>query len=77
MRLCGLRAVLAATPEAERWVLHDPRAWLGNAFHRLMEAMRRGAAPADTETIWNSAVTEAVAAALNHALDRRFAAPER
>jgi hypothetical protein len=77
MRLCRLRAALAATPEADRWVLHDPRAWLGNAFHRLMEAMRRGATSADTEVIWNVAIKEAVAAALNHPLDRRYAAPER
>ena len=75
MRLCGLRAVLAATPAADRWVLHDPRTWLGLAFHRLMETMRRG--PADTESIWNAAIAEAVTAALNHPLDRRFAAPER
>ncbi len=77
MRLCGLRAVLAATPAADRWVLHDPRAWLGSAFHRLMEVTRRGATPAHTESIWNAAIAEAVAAALNHPLDRRFAAPER
>lgn len=77
MRLCGLRAALAATPEADRWVLHDPRAWLGGAFHRLMEAMRRGATSADAEAIWNAAIAEAAAAALNHPLDRRFSAPER
>jgi PD-(D/E)XK nuclease superfamily len=77
MRLCRLRAALAATPEADRWVLHDPRAWLGNAFHGLMEAMRRGAAPPDSEAIWNAAIKDAVAAALNHPLDRRFAVPER
>jgi hypothetical protein len=77
MRLCGLRAALAATPVADRWVLHDPRAWLGNAFHRLMEAMRRRATPADPEAVWNAAITEAVASALNHPLDRRFTEPER
>src|SRR5262245_39085181 len=77
MRLCRLRAAFAATPEADRWVLHDPRAWLGKAFHRLMESRHRGAAPADGEPKWNVAIKEAVAAAANHPLDRRFAAPER
>jgi hypothetical protein len=77
MRLCLLRGVLAAAHEADCWVLHDPRAWLGSAFHCLMEAMRPGASPADAETIWNAAIRDAVAAALNHPLDRRFAAPER
>jgi hypothetical protein len=77
MRLCGLRAALAAASTADHWVLHDPRAWLGTAFHRLMEAMRRGATPADAETIWNAAIAETVETALKHPLDRRFAAPER
>jgi hypothetical protein len=77
MRLCALRAALAATPDANSWVLHDPRAWLGTAFHKLMEAMRSGATPADSERIWNAAIAEAVAAARDHALDRRYLAPER
>lgn len=77
MRLCALRAALAATPAADHWVIHDPRAWLGNAFHRLMEAMRRGATSVGIETIWKAAIAEAVAAALDHPLDRRFAAAER
>jgi PD-(D/E)XK nuclease superfamily len=72
-----LRAALAAAPAADCWVLHDPRAWLGSAFHRLMEAIRRGAAPADRETIWNAVIAEAAAAAINHRFDRRFATPER
>jgi hypothetical protein len=77
MRLCGLRAALAATPAADGWVPHDPRAWLGIAFHRLMEAMRRGAAPGEAEAIWSASIAESVAAAANHPLNRRFAAPER
>jgi hypothetical protein len=77
MRLCALRAALAATPDANNWVLHEPRAWLGTAFHKLIEAMRSGATTADSERIWNAAIAEAVAAARGHALDRRYLAPER
>jgi hypothetical protein len=77
MRLCRLRAALAAMPEADRWVLHDPRAWLGSAFHRLMEAMRRGAVQAEAQPIWNAAIAETAAAVLRHPLDRRFTVPER
>ncbi len=78
MRLCGLRAVLASTLEADRWVLHDPRAWLGTAFHRVMEAAgRNGAAAADAEAVWNAAIANAVAAATSHPLDSRFSIPER
>jgi hypothetical protein len=36
MRLCSLRAALSVNHEADNWVLHSPRAWLGTAFHRLM-----------------------------------------
>ena len=36
MRLCRLRAALSINREADNWVLHSPRAWLGTAFHRLM-----------------------------------------
>jgi hypothetical protein len=77
MRLCSLRATLAATPAPDRWVLHDPRAWLGSAFHRVVEAINRGVAPADAEAVWNAAVAETVARAASHPFDRRFAAPER
>ncbi len=77
MRLCGLRAALAATPQTHRWVLHDPRTWLGTAFHRVMEAMRTGGTPEDAEAVWNTAIAQATAAASRHPLDARFAAPER
>jgi hypothetical protein len=77
MRLCGLRGALAFSHEADRWVLHDPRAWLGIAFHRVMAAIRPGATPANAETVWNAAIDQAALAASLHPLDSRFAAPER
>jgi hypothetical protein len=77
MRLCRLRGALAATREADRWVLHDPRGWLGIAFHRVMKAIRPGATPADAELVWNTAVAQAAATASLHPLDSRFAIPER
>jgi hypothetical protein len=77
MRLCRLRGALAATHEADRWVLHDPRAWLGIAFHRVMKAVRPDATPADAELVWNTAIAQAAAAASLHPLDSRFAIPDR
>jgi hypothetical protein len=77
MRLCGLRAALASTPQADRWVLHDPRAWLGIAFHRVMEATRPGASSTNAELVWNTAVAQAAATASLRPLDSRFATPER
>ncbi len=75
MRLCGLRGALAASRNADLWVLHDPRAWLGTAFHKVMEWP--DATAVDAEAVWAAAIDEAVAAAARHPLDARFAAPER
>ena len=51
MRLCRLRGVFASKHAAEAWVwvwvLHDPRGWLGTAFHRVMQASARPGASAD------------------------------
>ena len=75
MRLCRLRAVLSTCREAENWVLHSPRAWLGTAFHRLMAG-----APVDSTeaaALWDTAIKEIRTVASRHALDSRFSNPER
>lgn len=76
MRLCGLRSLLASTPRAQDWVLHDPRAWLGTAFHLVMSAARNPGVPDPLESVWNNAVDKLASLAALHPLDRRFAAPE-
>jgi hypothetical protein len=78
MRLCSLRGAFASSREVDRWILHDPRIWLGTAFHKVMEASRSSSATAaNPEEAWAEAVREAAAAAAHHRLDARFAAPER
>ena len=77
MRICGLRASLAANPAADPWVLHDPRAWLGTAFHRVMKAAQAGASRVDVESAWNAAIAQAVTTASLHPLDARFSQSER
>jgi hypothetical protein len=75
MRLCRLRAALSINPQADNWVLHSPRAWLGAAFHRLMAGP-----PADSSEaaiLWDTAIMEIRTAASRHRLDSRFANPER
>ena len=75
MRLCRLRGVFASKHAAEAWVLHDPRGWLGTAFHRVMQASARpGASADDAEMAWRSSVADA---ATKHSLDFRFGAAER
>lgn len=78
MRLCALRGAFAASPAAASLVLHDPRAWLGTAFHKVMEAAARpGTTEAAAERAWAAAIAEAVTAAASHPLDARYAAPDR
>lgn len=78
MRLCRLRGVLAATPAAQEWVLHNPRMWLGRAFHQVMlAAAQPGASACEAEMAWRSAVADAAQAAAEHPLDFRFRCPER
>ena len=75
MRVCKLWAALSSCREAENWVLHSPRAWLGSAFHRVMEK-----APSDrseVEDLWDAAIREILVSASNHHLDSRFANTER
>src|SRR3546814_20818062 len=75
MRLCSLRAALGTNREADNWVLHSPRAWLGTAFHQLMAE-----APADSSeaaSLWDSAIAEILAESSRHRQDARFANPER
>ena len=78
MRLCKLRGVFASKHAAEAWVLHDPRGWLGTAFHRVMQASARpGASADDAEMAWRSSVADAAGAAAKHPLDFRFGPAER
>lgn len=78
MRLCSLRGAFASSRAIDRWILHDPRTWLGTAFHKVMEAARRSDATTVTlEEAWATAVGQAAAASVHHLLDARFAVPER
>lgn len=59
-------------------MLHDPRAWLGTAFHKVMEAaVQPGATATVLEQVWTAAVAEAATAARSHPLDARYATPDR
>src|SRR5688572_13598791 len=78
MRLCSLRGAFASSRAIDSWSLHDPRAWLGTAFHKVMEAARwPDATTATLAEAWAAAVDQAAKAAAQHRLDLRFAVPER
>ncbi|HEV2618776.1 MAG TPA: PD-(D/E)XK nuclease family protein [Acidobacteriaceae bacterium] len=75
MRLCALRAALSVNRDADGWVLHSPRAWLGTAFHRLIAA--RPASEEEAASLWESTVRQFAKLASMHSLNARFANPER
>jgi hypothetical protein len=77
MRLCGLRSLLSANASARLWVLHDPRAWLGSIFHRLMRAAAMPGAAQPLDAVWKQAVDEFAGRAAQHPLDTRFSTPEK
>ena len=54
------------------------RAWLGTAFHKVIEvAAWPVTTEGDAEQAWTAAVAEAAAAAALHPLVARYAAPDR
>lgn len=79
LRVCKLRAALSRAQEAYKFVLANPRAWLGSAYHEtLAEACIHGSHELDevVSTSWDSAVRKQYDRAQNHPLDRRFGSPE-
>lgn len=79
LRQCKLRAGLACVEEARDYVLGNPKAWLGRAYHAVLEAAGR-ARPGEIETIatktWDSAIQAEYERARSHPLDSRFGPPE-
>ncbi|MGY8710476.1 PD-(D/E)XK nuclease family protein [Bradyrhizobium sp. 18BD] len=76
MRICPLRAGLASCREADEWVLHDPRLWLGTALHALLERTRHEGI-ADIEGAWDGEIAKLVQRIGSHQFDRRFSDPTR
>jgi PD-(D/E)XK nuclease superfamily len=72
MTICGLRAGLSSRKEADAWVLHDPRLWLGIALHSLLEKARNGVVGTDLGDAWQAEVRHFMEQAELHQFDRRF-----
>ena len=62
---------------ADDWVIHDPRLWLGKAYHSLLERVRIEPAETDPERVWDSEMSAAVRLASAHQFDRRYGDPVR
>lgn len=77
LRLCPLRAGLSRANSAGQFVLGQPKAWLGTAYHSVLEEAARGAATVSHEAAWVAAIDRLHDRARQHPLDWRFGSPER
>lgn len=77
MRACQLRAGISRARGVSSFVLGNPKAWLGTAYHAVLEGAAGGGAAATHEAVWAAAVDQQHFRARQHPLDRRFGAPER
>lgn len=78
LRLCPLRAGLSRLEGASQYVLGQPKAWLGIAYHAVLEESSRPTSDANRfEAAWLAAIEAQRERALAHPLDRRFGPPER
>lgn len=77
LRVCPLRGGLSRAEGAGRFVLGQPKAWLGTAYHAVIEGAASGGAVAVNEAAWLAAINEQHDRARQHPLDRRFGPPER
>jgi len=80
MRACFLRAGLSRATGSSRFVLGNPKAWLGTAYHEVLEKivevdLDQETLDAAVERLWNQAIATQQQRADVHALDRRFGSP--
>lgn len=80
MRACLLRAGLSRTSGVSAFVLGNPKAWLGTAYHAVLEKVvrsdfRHETIDAAVGRLWNEAIAAQQRGAEANPLDRRFGMP--
>jgi hypothetical protein len=81
MRVCQLRAALSRAQGTSHFVLGSPKAWLGTAYHAVLEHIVSGRAAGENveqaiDRLWNEAIAIQQTRASSHPLDRRFGSAE-
>ena len=82
LRACPLQAALSRISGVESFVLGNPKAWLGTAYHEVLERLWTSTEPnlSDEQLIeylWSSAIDALRQKAIAHPHDCRFALPEK
>lgn len=81
MRACLLRAALSRAAGQEAYVLGSPKAWLGTAYHKVLERLlanrvKQSEVEAEAERIWQESIAEQYTRVSAHSLNSRFGHPE-
>lgn len=80
MRACLLHAGLLRATGSSSFVLGNPKAWLGTAYHEVLEKiveidLSQESLDGTVERLWDQAIAAQQQRADAHALDRRFGPP--
>lgn len=80
MRACLLRAGLSKASGSSSFVLGSPKAWLGTAYHEVLEKiveidLSQESLDGAVERLWDLAIAAQQQRADAHVLDRRFGSP--
>ena len=80
MRACMLRAGLSRAAGSSEFVLGNPKAWLGTAYHEVLEKvidvdLSKESLDIAVERLWSHAISDQQRRATAHALDCRFGSP--
>jgi hypothetical protein len=80
LRNCPLQAAISRIGEVRAYVLANPKAWLGTAYHHVFEHLWEPS-PLDDKTrineLWTQAIAALQARAREHPLNKRFDNPEQ
>ena len=81
MRTCLLQAGLSKSSGSSAFVLGNPKAWLGTAYHEVLEKivevdLRHESIEEAVERLWNQAIAFQQRRVGAHPLNRRFGVPE-
>ena len=79
LRLCKLRAGLSRAEGSSRHVLGNPKAWLGTAYHAVLERIgpeHRDNTDTSARDFWDAAIEGLYKRSRAHQFDKRFGPPE-
>lgn len=80
LRVCPLRALLSRSAGVNDYVLGNPKAWLGTAYHSVLEQAARKSCDLDGDDpigrLWADAIERLYRDVRAHPLNKRFGPPE-